>query len=138
MHSRFGKSGSDVEQFFREVSNTRDPGRWTKVLSGYDSRSRIAAIDAIREVGLPASVSSAISKAKYSAVAPIGLADSDFPDVRRGVQRTLAMVGLAAVALALGAKLPSEHREALLAPFAEAGFTSALVGMPDEDGQDDE
>lgn len=137
LSSKFGKNGPDVEQFFDEVSNTSDRGRWAIVLSGYNPESDIAAMDAVREVGLSASVDSAVGKTTYTAVAPIRLTDDDFPGVRGGVGKILGMVGLAAIALALGSKLPAEHRKALLAPFAEAGFTSVLVGMPDEDGQGD-
>ncbi len=133
MASKFGKNGPAVEQFYREVSGTRDLGRWAKVLAGYNPKADIAAMDAIRDVGLSASVDSAIGKATYTAVGPTGLADEDFPERERGAQKILGMVDLAAVALALASVLPAEHRRNLLGPFAAAGFVSVLVGMPDED-----
>ena len=43
------------------------------------------------------------------------------------------MVGLAAMALALGSRMPNEHRLTVLGPFAAAGFESVAVGLSDQD-----
>jgi len=130
--NKFGPNGPDVEAFFAEVGGVRDLERWRTVLEGKNSSKMVLrAVDAIDEVGLSASVDSAIGKAEYDALPPIGLSDASFPGLIMPFSNLISMLGLAAVALALGDRLPLEHRRTLLGPFAEAGFSSVAVGLAD-------
>lgn len=130
---KFGPNAADVEAFFAEVSQTCDIEQWRTLLEGKNpSKAVLHAMDAVGEVGLSASVDSAIGKASYDALPSIGLSDAAFPGLIMPFSRLMRMLGLAAVALALGEKLPLEHRRTLLGPFAAAGFASAAVGLADD------
>gem|GEM_PF-6486242 len=132
--NKFGPKGSDVEAFFAEVSEICDIEQWRTLLEGENSsKATLLAMAAIREVGLSASVDSAIGKARDAALPPIGLSDAAFPGMIMPFSGLMGMLGQAAVALALGEKLPLEHRRTLLGPFAAAGFSSVAVGLADDD-----
>jgi len=132
--SKFGPNGPDVEAFFAEVSEVCDLERWRVLLGGESpSKAVLRAMHAVREVGLSASVDSAIGKATYDALPPIGLSDASFPGLIMPFSSLIEMLGLAAVALALGERLPLEHRRTLLGPFAAAGFSSVAVGLAGAD-----
>lgn len=123
MANTFGAHGEAVEAFIDEVRAT-GPDRWQDVFALTTSGPEVlAATDAVREIGLSASVSSAIESATLKAFRGIGLRREDFR-AGIGVSALLTAIQSAAAALAVGPALDPEHRRALLEPFRATGFTS--------------
>jgi hypothetical protein len=121
--SRFGKRGDAVQAFVDEVSATA-PDRWQEVFAASTPTPEVlAAAEALREVGLSASVSSAIDSATRTAFRGLGLRKEDFR-AGIGVSGLLTDIQYAASALAVGDALAPEHRRVLLEPFRATGFRS--------------
>ncbi|MGO1509448.1 MAG: hypothetical protein ACTHXO_06010 [Actinomycetaceae bacterium] len=121
MTEKFGAHHEAVEAFLDEVRATPREA-WADLMAGDTTvQERPAAVKAIVG-GLPAPTRSAVDKAARDAIAGVGLTDDDLPGRRR---RQLGdRVTTAAVALARGGDLAAEHREVLLRPFVDVGFTS--------------
>jgi hypothetical protein len=127
MRNKYGPHGEDVEEFLAEVEATTDPAVWDQILAQRDSGARVAAGKALVQIGLPASVDSAVDRGARLAYRSLHLTRNDLPHAFLGLSDVYDTIGDAAAALALGNRLAPEHRRTYLASFAAAGFASVLA-----------
>ncbi|MGC5617055.1 hypothetical protein [Georgenia sp. Z1491] len=121
MTQKFGEHHDEVQAFLDEVVAT-PRATWVDLMAGDSTvQERPAAVKAIVG-GLPAAVRGAVSSAALEAIDEVGLSDDDLSGRRRRQLRD--RVESAAVAVARGDDLAPEHREVLLRPFVDTGFSS--------------
>jgi hypothetical protein len=130
MSNKYGPHGEDVEAFLAEVEATTDPAVWDQLAAGIDLQLRtalVAAGKASSKTKLSASVDSAIDRGSRLAYRNLHLTNEDLPHAFFGRRDVYDLIGDATLALALGDRLASEHRQTFLGLFATAGFASVLA-----------
>lgn len=121
MTQTYGEHHDEVQAFLDEVVAT-PRATWVDLMARDSTvQERPAAVKAIVG-GLPAAVRGAVSSAALEAIDEVGLSDEDLSGRRRRQLRD--RVESAAVAVARGDDLAPEHREVLLRPFVDTGFSS--------------
>jgi hypothetical protein len=124
--STFGPHGADVEAFLAEVEARPEPALWDAIASRMDGDLNIAAGNAIREVGMSASLNSALNRAVGAAFRSLRLTKADVPSAFFGTSDVRTCIEKGTFTLALGDKVPGEPRRYMLALFADQGFASVL------------
>lgn len=125
----YGDHGDLVAAFLDEVA-ARGVDEWRELGTGGLGRSqtRTDAIAVLVDTDIPEPVRAAVSAAADRAYGALGLQESDFGSpFPLGRVRTGISTG--AMAIAAGDRLGRAEREALLRPFADAGFTSAATAL---------
>lgn len=126
MTGPYGPHSELVEQFLDEVRHR--PTDWAALGASADRPEQRPAVRALSSVKWPAARLAAVDSDAMKAFGALGLSRESFDD-----PFTLATVK---VAITAGAKavaayddLAAEHVEALLQPFAEAGYPSAAAAL---------
>ncbi|MBO9554928.1 hypothetical protein [Cellulomonas sp.] len=126
MTRKFGTHGDLVEKFLDEVRERSDG--WAEVAARADSPQQRPAVKALTQVHWPAALLSAVDAAALQAYGSLGLTRGDFDDpFALGTVKVAISAG--AKAIAVQDELAPEHLEALLRPFADEGFQSALATL---------
>lgn len=126
---KYGEHGDAVAAFLTEVAH-QDLTTWQELSLEPlgTTEATVEATHAITKLRLPAAARTSVVNAAAKAYVNLDLDPADFPglfrrsNIRGGIES-------AAVAIAAGDQLDAAHRETLLRPFADAGFTSAAEAL---------
>ncbi|GIG25697.1 hypothetical protein [Cellulomonas denverensis] len=126
---KYGQHGDLVVSFLDEVAH-QDLATWQAISDGpLDvTKDTVAATDAITKADIPEGVRRAVADLGTQAYAQLDLDPGDFPGpLQRGL--IAIRINSAVFAIAGGSALERAHREILLRPFADHGFTSAAEAL---------
>lgn len=117
-----GIRAAAAQRFIDEVRSSDTD--WPRLAQTAKNPQASAAIEALTLLPWPAALLSSVDKAARRAYGALDLSAESFPNPL-AKNRVKIAITTAAQAIAMKDELASEHLEALLRPFATAGFASA-------------
>lgn len=129
MVHRYRPHGEAVAAFLDEVRATEKDGWRAYAGRARPSRAEVDAVVALTTVRLAGPVRTAVHSAALAAFRSLDLDAADLPGGAR-ISVVAGGIKSGAIAVAAGEALDAQHRQALLGPFAEAGFVSVAGSLP--------